>query len=76
MMLGGSFFPFEAMPRWMAAVGRWTPNGQAVARLKEILDGTASAAPLLLASAAMLVPAVLAVGFAAGRLRRRVAGAA
>jgi ABC-type multidrug transport system permease subunit len=27
MMLGGSFFPFEAMPKWMVAIGQWLPNG-------------------------------------------------
>lgn len=27
MMLGGSFFPFETMPKWMAAIGQYLPNG-------------------------------------------------
>ncbi len=27
MMIGGSMFPFEFMPHWMAAIGRLTPNG-------------------------------------------------
>jgi ABC-type multidrug transport system permease subunit len=27
MMLGGSFFPFEAMPVWMAGIGQYLPNG-------------------------------------------------
>jgi len=27
MMLGGSFFPFDAMPKWMAAIGQYLPNG-------------------------------------------------
>lgn len=27
MMLGGSFFPFDAMPKWMAAIGEYLPNG-------------------------------------------------
>ena len=39
IMIGGSFFPFESMPEWMAAAGRWTPNGLALIRLKEILAG-------------------------------------
>ena len=30
MMLGGSFFPFELMPGFLARVGRLTPNGWAV----------------------------------------------
>jgi len=41
MMIGGSLFPMDAMPDWMVAVGRWTPNGLAVLRLGEILRGEA-----------------------------------
>ncbi len=39
MMVGGSFFPFEAMPAGMAFVGRMTPNGWALEQLKRILLG-------------------------------------
>jgi ABC-type multidrug transport system permease subunit len=39
VMLGGSFFPFEVMPDWMARIGKWTPNGWSLLRLREILDG-------------------------------------
>src|SRR5437867_7521177 len=34
MMIGGSFFPFDLMPAWMANIGRWTPNGLAVTQVK------------------------------------------
>jgi len=27
MMLGGSFFPFDVMPKWMVAIGQYLPNG-------------------------------------------------
>ena len=27
MMLGGSFFPFDSMPKWMVAIGQYLPNG-------------------------------------------------
>ena len=37
MMIGGSFFPFEAMPGWMVSIGEWTPNGMGVIVLKDIL---------------------------------------
>ena len=37
LFLGGSFFPFEVMPGWMAAVGPWTPNGWALVHLKNIV---------------------------------------
>jgi ABC-type Na+ efflux pump permease subunit len=69
IMVGGSFFPFEAMPAWMAAVGRWTPNGLGVVRLKEIMFGTPSAGVLLLSAAGIGVPAALAFLGAARRLR-------
>ncbi|HET6361032.1 MAG TPA: ABC transporter permease [Gemmatimonadota bacterium] len=51
-MLGGSFFPFEAMPDWMASLGRLTPNGWALLRLRAVMDGAPE-------------PAVLAVSMAA-----------
>lgn len=71
IMIGGSFFPFEAMPAWMAAVGAWTPNGLAVVRLQEILDGRAMPAPVLLSAAAIAGPALLAFWIAARRLAGR-----
>ena len=39
IMIGGSFFPFEVMPAWMARIGRWTPNGLASRNVKQILFG-------------------------------------
>jgi len=38
MMIGGSFFPFEAMPAWMVAIGKRTPNGWALQQLRGILE--------------------------------------
>jgi ABC-type multidrug transport system permease subunit len=70
MMLGGSFFPFEAMPEWMAAIGQWTPNGLGVARLKELLYGDASPVALATAAAGIGIPAVLAFFGSSWRLRR------
>ncbi len=37
LMIGGSFFPSEIMPAWMATLGAWTPNGMALEMLKDIL---------------------------------------
>ena len=73
MMLGGSFFPFETMPEWMAAVGQWTPNGLGVARLKELLYGDPALAPIALAALGIGVPAAVAFLFSARKLRRRFA---
>ncbi len=44
--IGGTFFPFESMPNWLRTIGEWTPNGWAVVRFKELLDGRADAAGL------------------------------
>ena len=77
MMLGGSFFPFDYMPAWMAAVGRWTPNGLGVARLKDLLYGDVALAPIAISMAIAAlgigVPAAAAFLFSARRLRRRFA---
>jgi ABC-type Na+ efflux pump permease subunit len=70
MMLGGSFFPFEAMPAWMVSVGRWTPNGLGVARLKELLWGDVSVAALGLAAVGIGIPAAIAFLLSWRRLRR------
>lgn len=68
MMIGGSFFPFQLMPEWMAAVGRWTPNGQAVVQLTALLRGTARPGELSVAAAAIGLAAVLAFGLGLRRL--------
>lgn len=47
LMLGGSFFPSELMPKWLAAVGRYTPNGWSLEYLKDLLLGRGSASSLL-----------------------------
>lgn len=48
LMIGGAFFPFEAMPDWMAAIGRLTPNGWALEGLKELLYGAPDVAHVAL----------------------------
>jgi len=71
MMVGGSLFPFDVMPSWLAAIGRWTPNGLSVVRLREILDGRAEMVPLLASLTAIAVPAMVAFWLAARRLAGR-----
>jgi ABC-type multidrug transport system permease subunit len=70
MMLGGSFFPFEVMPAWMAAIGRWTPNGLAVANVKQILFGRLDPPALVIGAVAIGTPAAVAFMLAV----RRIAG--
>jgi len=69
VMLGGSFFPFEAMPGWMAAAGRMTPNGWAVEVLGRILFQTANWTLLLTGIAGYLAAGGIAFLLTVRRLR-------
>lgn len=40
LLVGGSFFPFESMPNFLAGFGRLTPNGLMLEPLKRYLIGT------------------------------------
>ena len=75
MMIGGAFFPFEAMPEWMRAIGAWTPNGLALVRFKEIVAGTATLPGVLGSALAIGLPAavlfMLSARLAAGRFASR-----
>jgi len=59
MMLGGSFFPFEAMPKWMVAIGQYLPNGYMLQSFNQwfIKDQALSVltVPLLIAIAFILI---------------------
>jgi len=69
MMIGGSFFPFEAMPAWMRAVGAWTPNGLAVVQLRELLFGTPEPASLAIATSAIAAITAVTLLLCVRRLR-------
>jgi ABC-type multidrug transport system permease subunit len=71
MMIGGSFFPFEVMPPWMASIGRWTPNGLAVTQTKALMFGQPEAVPLLIATSVIGLAAVAAFFGCLARLRGR-----
>ena len=70
LMLGGSFFPSEAMPAWIASVGAMTPNGLAVERIKDILLDRADAVQIARTFGAFAVAAALLFAYEARRLRR------
>lgn len=70
MMIGGSFFPFEAMPVWMAAIGRCTPNGWALERLKDIILARSTAGGMTLAFAIAFCAVAGLCVICAGRLKR------
>lgn len=60
LMVGGSFFPMETMPDWLAGIGEFLPNGFLLKGLKDWLvrDETVMAAmglPLILGLAMLVV---------------------
>lgn len=73
LFIGGSFFPFEAMPDWMAAVGRKTPNGWALQRLEDILFSSPTVSSLATSTAILLALSVPLFVFSERRLRRTFA---
>jgi ABC-2 type transport system permease protein len=56
VMLGGGFVPFEWMPRSIARIGEWTPNGWCVMQLRAALSG--SLQPIVFATIAAIVGAM------------------
>jgi len=70
ILLGGNFFPFEAMPEFLARIGRWTPNGWALEQLKVILAGGAEPGPLAAATAGLTLVMLLCFWLSARRMRR------
>lgn len=48
MLVGGSFFPFESMPDFLATIGRLTPNGMMLEPMKRWLIGTADLSAFVL----------------------------
>jgi ABC-type multidrug transport system permease subunit len=69
MMLGGTFFPFEAMPKHLAAVGRWTPNGWLLMEFKAIVNGSLGGGRLAADFAIVTLAAAVLLLMAARRLR-------
>jgi ABC-type multidrug transport system permease subunit len=66
LMAGGSFFPFAALPEWIAAIGRNTPNGFVADRLSlDITTASAWSIDLLswIVAALMVVTGLLLCGW-------------
>lgn len=73
MMVGGSFFPFEAMPAGMAFFGRLTPNGWALEQLKKILAGNVDPGALAASFAGLFVVGSVLFLVSASRIKRTFA---
>lgn len=69
MMIGGSFFPSETMPGWMAAVGSWTPNGLTVEQLKLLMGSDYQWAELGRAAVALAASGAVVLSLVWWRLR-------
>ncbi len=69
LMIGGSFFPSEAMPGWMAMIGGWTPNGLTVEQLKMVMAFDYQWGELGRSAAALAVGAAALVSLVWWRLR-------
>ncbi len=54
LMVGGSFFPLPSMPGFLAAIGRWTPNGYVLTGLTDILLGRMAALDMLVGVGVLL----------------------
>lgn len=69
LMLGGSFFPFDALPAWIAGIGKMTPNGFLADRLMtEIVAESAWAIDI---QSWVIVLSMAVTGLAACLLRLR-----
>ena len=69
-LIGGSFFPFELMPDWMARIGRMTPNGWALLQLRDLLSGAPNPASAAGAFSAVVGVGLLSWWICLRRLRR------
>lgn len=71
-LLGGSFFPFEMMPDWMASIGRFTPNGWAITEFKAFVAGSAHTKDFLIGAACMAAAGSLLFLLTLRRIRKLV----
>ena len=71
-LLGGSFFPFEMMPDWMASIGRFTPNGWAITEFKAFVSGSAHATDFLIGAACMAAAGSLLFLLTLRRIRKLI----
>ena len=72
LMAGGSFFPTETMPGFMATIAQYTPNGRVIEPLKAYLTGEYGASGMFSNSGVIMLVALLLV-LLAGRISARKA---
>jgi len=67
LMAGGSFFPTETMPKFIATIAQYTPNGRVIEPLKAYLIGEYGASGLFSEIGGIMAAALLLL-LACGRL--------
>jgi ABC-type multidrug transport system permease subunit len=72
LMAGGSFFPTETMPKFIAAIAGYTPNGRVIEPLKGYLTGEYGASGMF-SEVWMPVVVALVLVLLAGQLSSRKA---
>ena len=72
LMVGGSFFPTETMPGWLAPIADYTPNGRILEPLKQYFIGTYGASGLLRELTFILAATIIMIFLASLVVRRRL----
>jgi len=72
LMAGGSFFPTETMPEFIATIAQYTPNGRVIEPLKAYLIGEYGASAMFSHAGGVVVAALLLL-LLTGRLSSRKA---
>ena len=75
LMVGGSFFPTEAMPEWLSPMADFTPNGRILEPLKQYFIGAHGASGLLRELAFILAATIIMIFLASLVARRRMSKA-
>ena len=74
LMVGGSFFPTETMPEFIAAIAQYTPNGRVVEPLKGYLTGEYGASGMFAEVWGILLVTLLLVLLTGSLSSRKVPG--
>ena len=72
LMVGGSFFPTEVMPEWLAPLADFTPNGRILEPLKQYFIGAYGSSGLLENLAFILAATIIMIFLASLVVRRRL----
>lgn len=72
LMVGGSFFPTETMPKWLGPIADFTPNGRILEPLKQYFIGTYGSSGLFRDIEFILAATIVMIFLASLLVRRRM----